>query len=90
MPVKLYKKKPVEVNAIHWIGNNTGEVLEFCPKAKIIRVLGDIKGLEIPTLEGTMRANPNDYIIKGVHGEFYPCKLEIFKLTYEEVKDEAD
>ncbi len=85
MPVKTYRKKPVETQAIHWTGNNTEEVLEFCSKAKIIRVFGEIKGLEIPTLEGIMRANPNDYIIKGIKEEFYPCKPEIFQLTYEEV-----
>lgn len=40
----------------------------------------------IPTLEGAMTANPGDYIIKGVNGEFYPCKPEIFVKTYEKVK----
>lgn len=39
--------------------------------------------IEIPTLEGTMRATPGDYIIKGVQGEFYPCKPDIFEQTYE-------
>ena len=41
--------------------------------------------IEIPTLEGTMEANVGDYIIKGIAGEFYPCKPDIFKATYEEV-----
>ena len=41
--------------------------------------------IHIPTLEGTMIAQPDDYIIQGVSGEFYPCKPDIFKLTYEEV-----
>jgi hypothetical protein len=42
-------------------------------------------GLVIPTLEGNMLAVENDYVIKGVHGEFYPCKPDIFKETYEAV-----
>lgn len=41
--------------------------------------------IAIPTLEGTMAALPGDYIIRGVQGEFYPCKPDIFKATYEEV-----
>lgn len=43
--------------------------------------------IEIKTLEGTMTANIGDYIIKGVNGEFYPCKPDIFDKTYEEVKE---
>lgn len=43
--------------------------------------------LNVPTLEGTMRANVGDYIIKGVNGEFYPCKPDIFQKTYELVKE---
>src|SRR5690625_2060410 len=42
---------------------------------------------EIKTLEGTMQANARDYIIKGVDGEIYPCKPDIFKRTYEKVKE---
>ena len=41
--------------------------------------------IEIPTLEGNMEANVGDYIIKGVNGEFYPCKPDIFNKTHEEV-----
>lgn len=44
------------------------------------------KGITIPTLEGNMIASVNDFIIKGVAGEFYPCKEKIFKETYELVK----
>ena len=43
---------------------------------------------EIHTLEGTMQASYGDYIIKGVKGEFYPCKPDIFEQTYEKVEDE--
>ena len=45
------------------------------------------EGLLIHTLEGTMRADPGDWIIKGVKGEFYPCKPDIFAATYEPVED---
>lgn len=47
-----------------------------------------LKNLRIITLEGSMRVDKGDYIIKGVKGEFYPCKPDIFKMTYEEVKDD--
>lgn len=46
--------------------------------------------LKIETLEGTMKASVGDYIIKGVNGEFYPCKPDIFEKTYERVIDETD
>ena len=46
--------------------------------------------LKIETLEGIMKASVGDYIIKGVNGEFYPCKPDIFEKTYERVTDEAD
>jgi hypothetical protein len=46
--------------------------------------------LDIPTLEGTMRAEQGDWIIRGVHGEFYPCKPDIFAATYEPAEDIAN
>jgi len=46
--------------------------------------------MHIPTLEGVMTAQENDWIIKGVQGEFYPCKPDIFEATYEAVDEEAD
>ena len=50
--------------------------------------IDDVKGgFYIPTLEGNMKANIGDYIIKGINGEFYPCKPGIFAKTYEEVED---
>lgn len=48
------------------------------------------KTITIPTLEGDMKASPGDYIIKGVNGEFYPCKPDIFAKTYEEVLEDTD
>ena len=73
-----YIKKPVEIEAVQWNGENTEEVLEFTNHAAIF----EDGELQIPTLEGTMTASAGDYIIKGVKGEFYPCKPDIFKATY--------
>ena len=60
-----------------------------CPAQKRMHT-NDRRDLEIDTLEGTMKAKPGDYIIKGVNGEFYPCKPEIFKQTYELVGEQHD
>lgn len=52
-----------------------------------MKIVWKQNGIKIVTLEGTMLASVGDYIIKGVHGEFYPCKPDIFDLTYEKVED---
>ena len=78
--IKVYRKIPVEIEALKWDGENFAEVKQFCPAATWID-----DELSILTLEGDMSASVGDYIIKGVKGEFYPCKPDIFKLTYEEV-----
>lgn len=91
--VKKYKKKPVVIEAIQWDGSNVWDVLEFIGKHESIKDMsdGDIyemithEGLKIFTLEGTMKADAKDFIIKGVKGEFYPCKPDIFEKTYEKV-----
>jgi hypothetical protein len=82
----LYRKKPVVIEArqfcepvdfdylARWCGGN----LTLCPS-------GDHQVIEIHTLEGTMTAEVGDWIIKGVQGEFYPCKPDIFDATYEQV-----
>lgn len=94
--MKRYRKKPVIIEAIQWNGNNTRELLKALIEVsntdsvrKIIEKLDfqGIKCLEIDTLEGVMKASIGDYIIKGVKGELYPCKPDIFEQTYEEVND---
>jgi hypothetical protein len=82
--VKKYRKKPVEVEAIQFTGGNRGSVQAFCPDA----VFGGItmERAIIPTLEGTMTAVEGDWIIRGIAGEFYPCKPDIFEQTYEPVE----
>lgn len=92
--IKKYKKKPVEIEAIQLKQTQIYEVYEFCngntgnyPETGIGIDPADGK-FKIDTLEGVMTVDIDDYIIKGVKGEFYPCKPDIFMLTYEEVKKE--
>lgn len=85
-----YRKKPVVIEAVQWKGNNADEVEEKLG-LKIDRELyyeveSDYYSLIISTLEGDMKAREGDYIIKGVQGEFYPCKPDIFESTYEKVE----
>lgn len=67
--------------------NNLGK--KFKKKPVVVRAfLNDMwSSIEIKTLEGVMKANYGDYIIEGVSGEYYPCKPDIFKKTYEEVEE---
>lgn len=74
-----FRKKPVVVDAVQWTGANSAEITEFLGYL----VLADSGALLIRTLEGEMRANQGDWIIKGVAGEFYPCKPDIFEATYD-------
>lgn len=88
LTMKKFRKKPVVIEAIQFTGHNDAECLAFCPVA---RDPEDVKAnLVIPTLEGEMLVSPRDYIIKGVRGEFYPCKPEIFAATYEPVGADDD
>ncbi len=92
-----YKKKPVVIEAdqltyekaigreptviAQWMEDNPGIIEVFYTK----KIRGSEYAL-IHTLEGVMRANSGDYIIKGIYGEFYPCKSDIFKKTYEQAE----
>lgn len=73
-----YRTKPVVIEAVLWEGTNFTEVEEFCPDARY-----EEGAFTIKTFEGTMRANKGDWIIKGIRGEFYPCKPDIFEATYD-------
>lgn len=79
-----YRKKPVVIEAIEFKGYNVKEIKEFCRSA--YQNEQAIHGIFIPTLEGVMIASIGDFIIKGVKGEFYPCKPDIFEATYETVE----
>lgn len=79
-----FRKKPVVVEAIQYTEENcrNGSLSRFCDC-----LVYDQKGkLYIDTLEGDMLVSLNDWVIQGVNGEFYPCKPDIFKKTYEEIK----
>lgn len=80
MRAKEYRKKPVVIEAVQWTGENMGEILGFFGGA----AMREGQDIIIGTLEGEMRAMPGDWIIKGVKGEFYPCKPDIFAATYED------
>jgi hypothetical protein len=84
--VKQYRKKPVVIEAMQWTEDNLQNIINFCPdcftyEKKYKQILA------ITTLEGTMTASPGDYIIKGVAGEFYACKPDIFEKTYDTITD---
>ena len=81
-----YRKKPVEIEAIQWTGDNRDEIWEFCPLSYFNTDLETgMLSLMVQTLEGSMQASIGDYIIKGIKGEFYPCKPDIFDMTYDKV-----
>ena len=82
-----YRKKPVEIEAVQWTGDNATEIAEFSKTGnRYIEVDEANKFVKIETLEGVMTASLNDFIIKGVQGELYPCKPDIFEQTYERVE----
>ena len=88
--VKQYQKKPVVIAALQFTRDNWEAVVAFTDgKATAFNkslILEDKYICNIATLEGTMTATEGDYIIRGVHGEFYPCKPDIFFETYDEVE----
>ena len=95
--MKKYVKKPVEIDAVQLTQDNFTEVEDFIGvsydthrhynnEVDFLKHVNPV-GLHIKTLEGLMLASVGDYIIKGVQGEFYPCKPDIFHLTYDEVTE---
>lgn len=80
-----YRKKPVVIEAVQFNGENQEEIGYFA--GLNAKLAGREGRLEIKTKEGVMTANPGDYIIKGVQGEFYPIKEDIFLETYELVNE---
>lgn len=79
-----YRKKPVVITAIQYTGKNINEILKFTDSNAYIDLDGN---LMIKTLEGEYAARIGDYIIRGIKGEFYPCKPDIFYNTYESCDD---
>lgn len=80
--IQKYRKRPVVIEAVQWTGRNLDEIRLFAPDSTSYSK----DALTIYTLEGAMQASVGDFIIKGVDGEFYPCKPDIFLKTYNEVK----
>jgi hypothetical protein len=78
-----YRKKPVVIEAVQFTGDNWGEIETFVPVGKY----NDDGTFQIVTLEGEHKCSIGDYVIKGVKGEFYPCKPDIFEMTYEAVDE---
>ena len=86
MKPKHYAKKPVSIEAIQLTDKNHSEIIQWLSSYNVESYTlksTDPSELYIETLEGSMKANIGDYIIKGVKNEFYPCKPEIFEMTYE-------
>lgn len=84
--IKKAKKKPVELEFIQFTDiESAEEIVEWIGDYNSLLVTSDKHNphITIMTLEGPMIANINDYIIKGVHGEFYPVKPDIFEKTYD-------
>jgi hypothetical protein len=91
-----YRKKPVTIEAVQWTGLNLEEIKSFVEEPlqyNIVDAAWEVgKGVPhinmvIKTLEGDHICTPGDFIIKGVKGEFYPCKPDIFAETYEPVEE---
>lgn len=85
-----FRKKPVVIEAVRWDENlQTLMTLQESGMKTALYIIGrevdSIVGLQIQTLEGNHQVLRGDWIIKGVKGEFYPCKPDIFELTYEPV-----
>lgn len=83
MAVRRYRRRPIEVEALYYDGTNIDEVKEFL-EGSFYRVEEDGR-VAIGTLEGELTANPPVYIVKGVKGECYPVKPEIFEILYEPI-----
>lgn len=78
--IGTFRKKPVEVQAVQLTGENLVDVANWCHASAVTT-----RGLVIRTLEGLMEAELGNYVIRGVQGEFYPCRADIFDATYERV-----
>ena len=97
--IKKYRKKPVTIDAVQldninapcvvrWVGEDKAKMNLESDAAYQVGKASPVFSVTIKTLEGEMKAMPGDYIIKGVNGEFYPCKPDIFAKTYEEADND--
>ena len=84
--MKNYRKKPIVIQAVQLTPSNFAECLAICEDFSASVKPTEDHGpgeILIPTLEGVMRASVGDWILRGVKGEFYPCKPDIFAATYD-------
>lgn len=81
-----YRKKPVVIEAMHYTVENCRALHEWAGWEHSDHDEDCENGIVVETLEGTMRADLGDWIIRGVKGEFYPCKPDVFEATYEPVE----
>ena len=83
----LFRKKPVVIEAVRWDGSSAARaaIEALCPADRKLQWDRDKGGCYIHTLEGVMYACPGDWVIRGVAGELYPCRADIFEATYEAV-----
>lgn len=82
-----YIKKPIPVEAIQWTGDNFDEIHNFIRNKPV--VITTFNELIISTLEGEMKAPIGSWIIRGPLGEYYPCRKDVFEITYEPVEEIA-
>lgn len=85
--MQKYRKKPVEVEAVKYDGKNTQDIMDWSEGA-ITEHPGNPYVLSMEAQGGTVTVEPGDYIIRGVEGEFYPCKASVFVATYDAVEAE--
>jgi len=85
--VKKYIKKPIQIEAIQYLSTNLLEVQKFIGDFPY-KYLPQENILLITTLEGDHIVRHGDFVIKGIYGEFYPCKPDIFNASYTEVEED--
>ena len=91
---KQYRKKPVVIEAMQVTNTSAGDVAAWCGGRLRYEAKPSDRGdvaewIDIPTLEGVIRANRGDYVIRGVKGEFYLCKPDIFDATYDPAPEDS-
>lgn len=86
--VKSYKTLPVVIEAVQLVKENVPFLVDWADLEVIELNEGESYQYLVRTLEGVMEAKLNDFIIKGLRGEFYPCKPDVFKKKYSKIKDE--
>ena len=82
----FYTKKPIPIEARQFVESEVADLASWCDGSVVIDDLSAEPSIAIYTLEGTMTARVGDWLIRGVDGEFYPCRSDIFEKTYEPAK----